>query len=197
MSTTAVINTREVTDNAKSGVLKYVVLGTSVTPSHREFFSFPPAEISLEKTQLHDYHKSPNIVKGAAGLDAHGFRVVQHQSALSSDQWFTDSQAEDIYLPEAEALVKMLTGAKQTIVINASFRRKLATERHEKCYKRTGEGNLNLKALMREKPSGVCLLSLAIMTNIILYRERQPRRRARAFHISHSQCIRAGWRVYR
>lgn len=156
MSTLTATETAKTAGDVTYGVLKYIVPSTSVPPSEREFFSFPPAsEISLESTPLHDYRKTSDLVKGAAGLDVHGFTVVEHQSKLSGQDWFSDSKAEETYLPEAEALVRRLTGAKNTLMINAAFRRQPPTQRDEKYYKKPGEANIDVKAYLSEKPHGV------------------------------------------
>ena len=139
------------------GYLTYTDPDLSIRPEERAFFAFPPAkELKVEPVQLHDYRKS-QITKGPAGLDAHGFTVVNHKSALSDDRWFSEADVEDIYLPEVEQIIKEVTGASKAVIVNASFRRKAAVERDEDpgYYKKAGdELTFDIKRLTSDKPLG-------------------------------------------
>jgi hypothetical protein len=109
------------------------------------------------KTHLfrNNYRTDPNIVKGAAGLDIQGFTVINHQLALTKDEWFPESNTEKIYCPEVQALVKEVTGVKMVLINNAAFHRKLITKQADpNHYTKRGEELFDVAALRLDKPMG-------------------------------------------
>ena len=138
------------------GIFKFIDPDLSVNADGRGFFALPASkDVKLETLQLLDYRTDPNIVKGAAGLDVQGFTMVNHRSALTGDEWFTESDVEDIYFPEVEELVKKLTGAKTFLVNNAAFRRKQAKQQEDpKHYVKRGEDIFDVTTLRSAKPIG-------------------------------------------
>ena len=139
------------------GIFKFIDPDLSVSADGRGFFALPASkEVKLETLRLLDYRTDPNIVKGAAGLDVQGFTVVNHQSALTGDQWFTESDVENIYFSEVEELVRKLTGAKTFLVNNAAFRRKQTKQQEDpKHYTKRGEESFDVGILRSAKPIGM------------------------------------------
>lgn len=107
--------------------IRFDVPDPSSTADERALFCPPGAkETVYEKIELHDFHNSPDVVKGAKGLDAQGFTYIKHRSVLqNSDQWLEGQNIEETYLAECEALICELTGAKKAVANNAFFRRRL------------------------------------------------------------------------
>lgn len=139
------------------GTFRFVEEDLSIPASERSFFATPAKkEVKDIRLPLYDYRSDYNITKGPAGLDAHGFTVVNHKSALTGED-FLGPQVEDIYLKECEELVKQLTGAKATVVNNVALRRKLATEQMDKgfYYKRGHPMDVVLGQSPRDKPLGM------------------------------------------
>lgn len=141
------------------GTLRYASPDPAIGPEKLAFFAFPPAkEFKLENVQLHDYRKNCSLEKGPPGLDAHGFTVVQHNSSLSSHEWFSEGAAEEVYLPEVENLVKDLTGASKAVIVNASFRRRAVTAARNdptQYKKATDPVTFDMKVLISPKPKGM------------------------------------------
>ena len=139
------------------GVLKFTDPDNSVTADERALFALPATkEFREEKLPLRDYRTDPSITKGPAGLDAHGFTVANHRSALEGDDFFADSKLEDVYFPEVEDLVRTLTGCKKVLIKNASFRRKLAVMQEDpKGYYKRGEEPFDVSVIPLEKPLGM------------------------------------------
>ena len=68
-------------------------------------------------------------------MDVQGFAYIKHQSALTKyEQFSTPHDIEETYVPEVEALICKLTGAKRAIVNNVGFRKKLFTQQNELSY---------------------------------------------------------------
>lgn len=92
------------------GIFKYGI-PTSQPATERSLYTFPEfPSIKYEKQLLHDYRESTDIVKGPAGLDVQGFTFVEHESALSGEDWFDREKLEGVYIPEVVELVKKMTG---------------------------------------------------------------------------------------
>lgn len=110
------------------GIFRYVEADLSMPASERGIYAPPAPKCIREETlQLLNFRTSKDVVKGGEGLDVQGFTYVNHSSALSRDDFFQGTNAEDVYAPECIDLVLKLTGAKRGIVHNIAFRRKLAT----------------------------------------------------------------------
>jgi hypothetical protein len=110
------------------GLLRFGVPDQSVGPEGRGLFAFPAnKEIIEERLQLHDARTSPDIVRGAGGLDVQGFAYVNHTSKLAEKgDWFEGNNVEDIYFPEVIDLLCNATGAKHAAIVDCAFRRRLA-----------------------------------------------------------------------
>lgn len=108
------------------GTLRFDIPDQSSTSEERGLFAPPGAkEVVYEKLPLHNFHTSPDVVKGGAGLDVQGFTWIQHRSVLqNSDQWLEGQNIEATYLAECEDLICRATGAKRAIANNAFFRRR-------------------------------------------------------------------------
>lgn len=97
----------------------------SLSAHDRALFAPPGAkEVVKERLELHDFWTSPDVVKGAEGLDVQGFTYIKHQSALeSADRWLTGTDIEEVYIRECEDLICKVTGAKRAVANNVFFRR--------------------------------------------------------------------------
>ena len=111
------------------GVLRFGIPDDSLTAEERGLFA-PKANKGIveEKLVLHDARTDTNIVAGPDGLDVQGFAYIKHQSALTSQEWFTGDNVENVYLPELTNLMLSITGAKNAVVNNVAFRRRTADQ---------------------------------------------------------------------
>ncbi|MCJ1297565.1 hypothetical protein MMC08_000352 [Hypocenomyce scalaris] len=123
-------------DSSVYGSFRFVEPDQSIPPEERAFFGFPPNKRDLnERIELHDASNAPELVPGPEGLDVQGFAYIKHQSALTKyEQFSTPHDIEETYVPEVEALICKLTGAKRAIVNNVGFRKKLFTQQNELSY---------------------------------------------------------------
>ena len=147
----------------------------SVPPEKRGFFApIPGISTTWVDIPLHDYRQSDGIAKGPAGLDEHGFTMINHQSALSGEQWFSQDDVKNLYFPEIQELVKSVTGANTVICQNASFRRRAVVQGDDpKFYMKKGEGfDKDISKVALDKPIGIVALSAAIAgsTTTAIYR---------------------------
>ena len=115
---------------AHQGSLRFGVPDLSVSVEERGLYAFPAnKDVKEFGFELHDARTAPEILPGSAGLDAQGFAYVKHKSALQdSNAWLTGDNVEKVYIPEILDLVCKVTGAKQAVVLDASFRLKPADD---------------------------------------------------------------------
>lgn len=138
------------------GIFRFVEEDPSIPASERALFASPAKKEAKDiRLPIYDYRSDDNITKGSAGLDAHGFTVVSHTSALKGED-FLGPRVEDVYLKECEELVKQITGAKVAVVNNVALRRKLAAAQVDKnfYYKRGGPLDVAIGQSLRDKPLG-------------------------------------------
>lgn len=104
---------------------RYDIPDNSLSPDERALFAPPAAKkVVKERLELLNFWTSPEVVKGADGLDVQGFTYVEHQSALeSADRWLTGTDIEEVYIRECEDLICKVTGAKRAVANNVFFRR--------------------------------------------------------------------------
>jgi hypothetical protein len=62
-------------------------------------------------------------IAGAVSLDANGFALVQHKSAVRD--FFDDEEVRRVYYPEVEAIVKAATGAPRVHIFDHTTRRRV------------------------------------------------------------------------
>ena len=135
---------------------KFIDPDNSIGPDDRALFALPAVkEFKIESLPIRDYRSSPELVRGPAGLDKHGFTLVNHTSALSGDGWFSESALEDIYFDEVRTLVKNVTGAKDAVINSVVFRRK-APERslNPVAYRKKGDELVDVKKIELNRPMG-------------------------------------------
>lgn len=107
------------------GLIRFTDPDQTIPPEERAFFAQSPAKKSaLLSLPLHDFRTSPDITRGAEGLDVQGFTYITHNFSLSDKELFEGRKAEDIYAKECVELVLKLTGAKRGVVHNIEIRQK-------------------------------------------------------------------------
>lgn len=139
-------------------ILHFGVPDFSVPAEERGFFAFPAYEsVSKVTIPLHDARTDSDITGGPEGLDAQGFTYLNHRSVLAdNDRWFEGDNIEKFYLQECEDLIRTITGARRSVAINCSFRRRpVNTQSDPKAFVRRGcEIDENLAKLPRDKCTG-------------------------------------------
>ena len=144
----------------QSAILRYIVPDLSVPAKDRSFFAFPAnKEVVDTEVQLRDLRtdSDSDIVRGSAGLDVQGFTYVNHESALAQlEGWYEGKNVEEVYLPEVEALVCEVTGAKRAVVNNVAFRRREAEKQvdHSFYYKRDCDLDRDIGKLPKDQVMG-------------------------------------------
>lgn len=84
-------------DTHTYGTIRFTVPDLSLPAKDRGLFALPSnKEIVEEKVELHDARIDSTLAQGAAGLDTQGFTYVKHQSALTSEEWFTEDNVESV-----------------------------------------------------------------------------------------------------
>ena len=68
----------------------------------------------------------PRLERGEVDLDANGFRLLRHRSAVENFQ--DDAEVRRVYYPEAVALAKRATGAAEVFIIQHLVRTEDATD---------------------------------------------------------------------
>lgn len=147
--------TTQTTTVPASGTFVFIDPDSSIGADERGYFALPAAkEQKLYTLPLHDYRTDPNITKGPLGLSKHGFTVVNHKSALSPDSWFSEKAILDTYLPEIQALIKNVTGARKVVPLHAAFRRRSDDDEAlgSKKYTKKGEEGFHVP-IDKEKPA--------------------------------------------
>ena len=84
----------------------------------------------------------PRLERGEVDLDANGFRLLRHRSAVENFQ--DDAEVRRVYYPEAVALAKRVTGAAEVFVIQHLVRTEDATD-FNKAYARFLHCDYSLK----------------------------------------------------
>jgi hypothetical protein len=79
-----------------------------------------PASNAIYETHRVAIHNARPIAAGIT-LDAEGFAVVAHRSAVSD--FYDEDEIRRVYYPEAEALLKKVTGASRVFVFDHTLRR--------------------------------------------------------------------------
>jgi hypothetical protein len=90
-------------------------------------FAYVPTDGSPVSTVVSEAHRSPiHDIRGheqAFSLDGQGFAVAQHRSAVT-DFW-DEAQIRETYYPEAECLLKEVTGADRVFIFDHTLRRRI------------------------------------------------------------------------
>jgi hypothetical protein len=89
-------------------------------------YAYDPGDGTPRSNATPDPHRvtirNARLVAKPFTLDHHGFAVLQHRSALTS---FHDEAAiREVYYPEAEALLKDVTGASRVFIFDHTLRRR-------------------------------------------------------------------------
>ncbi len=109
------------------GTVRYNVPDLSVKPEDRGLFSGPAHKYGEDvEVDLYDPTTAPDIVQGPEGLDIQGFTYVKYPSVLSEDDWLMGTNVEEKYVPEVQAMVQQVTGAKKVVVNHLGIRKRLA-----------------------------------------------------------------------
>src|SRR5262245_36600771 len=106
------------------GELNYIA-PTSERP--RTYTYDPPAGVprSTVVNEPHAVHISDvRPILDQISLDEHGFDLVRHHSAVRD--FFNEQEVKAVYYPEAEQLLKDLTGADRVLVFDNTVRRRVA-----------------------------------------------------------------------
>ena len=107
------------------------------TPNTAEVFvneTFGPGNIHRRRTGAEELH--PMVIRngrplaGQFALDRHGFRFVQHRTAVRD--FFDKPRLEAEYYPEVEALIRKESGASRVVVFDYTLRSGDAVEREAK-----------------------------------------------------------------
>jgi len=89
--------------------------------------AFTPAEGESLTTATRDSHLTPvHDIRGheaAFSLDGQGFTVSQHASEVTD--WTDEAQIRNVYYPEAERLLKEVTGADRVFIFDHTQRRRI------------------------------------------------------------------------
>jgi hypothetical protein len=90
-------------------------------------FTFEPPNGAPRTTVVNDPHEVPIIdmrrLLADLSLDEEGFGLVQHVSDVRN--FYDDEEIRRVYYPEAEALLKKLTGADRVHVFDHTVRRRI------------------------------------------------------------------------
>lgn len=90
-------------------------------------YTFDPPDGALRSTIVNDPHEvaiaDVRRVLADFTLDEEGFGLVQHKSAVRD--FYDDEEVERVYYPEAEQLLKELTGADRVHVFDHTTRRRI------------------------------------------------------------------------
>src|SRR5262249_13242077 len=91
----------------------------------RNYTFEPPAGVPRSNC-ITETHKVPihdaRPVADEVSLDANGFALVQHQTAVRD--FFDDEEVRRVYYPEVERLLKKLTGADRVHIFDHTTRRR-------------------------------------------------------------------------
>jgi hypothetical protein len=86
----------------------------------------PPAGVPRTNTE-HEAHRVPihdaRPIAGSASLDANGFALVRHKSAVRD--FFDDEEVRRVYYPEVERIMKQATGAYRVHIFDHTTRRRV------------------------------------------------------------------------
>lgn len=92
----------------------------------RNYTFEPPAGVPRSNAE-HAAHavriRDARPIAGAVSLDANGFALVQHKSAVRD--FFDDEEVRRVYYPEVEAIVKVATGAPRVHIFDHTTRRRV------------------------------------------------------------------------
>ena len=92
----------------------------------RNYTFDPPAGVPRSNTN-HEAHKvtihDARPVAGAVSLDANGFALVNHRSAVRD--FFDDEEVRRVYYPEVERVLKQATGAYRVHIFDHTVRRRV------------------------------------------------------------------------
>ena len=123
------------------GTVRYNLPDTSVRPEDRGLFSGPAHKSGEDvDVDLYDPVASSDIIQGPEGLDIQGFTYVKHKSSLGVDDWLEGNNVEEKYVPEVEALVRQVTGAKTVVVNHLGIRKRLTANNNDpKFYRKAGD----------------------------------------------------------
>ena len=92
----------------------------------RNYTFDPPPGIPRSNTE-HEAHavaiRDARPLAGTVSLDANGFALLQHQSAVKD--FFDDEEVRRVYYPEVERLVREATGADRVHIFDHTTRRRV------------------------------------------------------------------------
>ncbi|KIW67783.1 hypothetical protein PV04_07012 [Phialophora macrospora] len=120
-------------DIPTKAIFRYCEPDLSVPASERSLFAQPkPINLHEETLPLHNYRTAVHLDHGPAGLDKHGFTLVEDRDFCGGDNddawWWGDETAlRATYIPAVEALVRRVTGCRVAVVNNVAFRRRGAS----------------------------------------------------------------------
>jgi hypothetical protein len=90
-------------------------------------YTFDPPAGTLRSTIINDPHQVPiadaRRLLADVTLDEEGFGLIRHTSAVGN--FYDDEEVRRVYYPEAEAILKKLTGADRVHVFDHTVRRRV------------------------------------------------------------------------
>ena len=117
------------------GILRYITRGITPTPSPH-LYHLPPLDEfgdvrSVPITNIKDTLQAGD--QNPYTLDSHGFTARRHPSRMHSapysrSSWNDEALLKTIYIPEVEALLKQLTGARTVVTEAAMVRSQVHSE---------------------------------------------------------------------
>ncbi|HMK82008.1 MAG TPA: CmcJ/NvfI family oxidoreductase [Xanthobacteraceae bacterium] len=97
---------------------------TGVRPRN---YTYDPPDGSPRSNLVPDPHTLPiqdaRSIAADVSVDVEGFGLVQHRSAVRD--FYNDDEVERVYYPEAERLLRDVTGAKRVFVFDHTVRRRV------------------------------------------------------------------------
>ncbi|KAG4415944.1 hypothetical protein IFR04_010894 [Cadophora malorum] len=117
------------------GTFRYISKGITPTPS-THFYHLPTLSEFGDVRSLPLTNIRPSLDQGADTpykLSTHGFTAVRSPSSMSSppfrhQDWNNESLLKEVYIPETEALLKRITGAKAVLTDSLVMRQNLHSE---------------------------------------------------------------------
>ena len=108
---------------AVDGVLNYLAGGAGKPRT----YTYDPPDGSPRSNIVADPHTVPirnaRTIAIAASIDQEGFALVHQRSAVND--FYDDGEVRDTYYPEAERLLKAVTGADRVLIFDHTVRRRV------------------------------------------------------------------------
>ena len=96
-------------------------------PGRPRTYTYEPPAGEPQSNVVPEPHRLPihdaRSIASAVSLDAAGFALVEHQSRVRD--FYDDREVEGIYYPEAERLLKSVTGANRVFIFDHTVRKRL------------------------------------------------------------------------